>query len=87
MATQPVTAHLPVGLVEQLDRFADRLERSRGWIVRQAVGDWIDRETERDRLTREALASADAGRLIDHERVEEWLDSLGTPDRKPVPTP
>lgn len=87
MATQPVTAHLPVDLVEQLDRFAERLERSRGWIVRQAVGDWIDREAERDRLTREALASADAGRLIDHERVEEWLDSLGTPDRKPVPTP
>jgi predicted transcriptional regulator len=87
MATQPVTAHLPVDLVEQLDRFADRLERSRGWIVKQAVGDWIDRETERDRLTREALASADAGRLIDHERVEDWLDSLGAPDRKPVPRP
>jgi RimJ/RimL family protein N-acetyltransferase len=39
----------------------------------------------RERLTREALASADAGRLIDHEQVEEWLDSLGSPDSKPVP--
>jgi predicted transcriptional regulator len=87
MATHPVTAHLPVDLVEKLDQYADRLERSRGWIVKEAVGDWIDREAERDRLTREALASADAGRLIDHERVEEWLDSIDSSRRKPVPRP
>lgn len=87
MASQPVTAHLPVELVEQLDQYANRLERSRGWIVKEAIGAWIEREAERDRLTREALESADAGRLIDHERVEEWLDSLGTLDPKPVPRP
>lgn len=85
MATRSVTAHLPVELVEKLDQYAERLERSRGWIVKEAVGDWVEREAERDRLTREALASADAGRLIDHERVEEWLDSLGSPDPKPPP--
>jgi len=36
-------------------------------------------------LTREALSSAEQGRLIDHERVEEWLDSLATADPKPAP--
>lgn len=87
MTTRSVTAHLPVDLVEKLDEHAERLERSRGWIVKQAVGDWIHREAERDRLTREALASADAGRLIDHERVEEWLDRLAAPSREPVPRP
>lgn len=87
MATQPVTAHLPVDLVQELDRYAERLERSRGWIVKEAVGDWLGREAERERLTREALASADAGRLIDHERVEEWLDSLASAEPKPVPRP
>lgn len=87
MPTRSVTAHLPQELVEKLDQHAHRLERSRGWIVKEAVGDWLDRETERDRLTREALVSADEGRLIDHERVEDWIDSLGSPDRKPVPRP
>lgn len=85
MATLPVTVHLPVELVEKLDRKADVLERSRGGIVEEAVGGWLDREAERDRLTRQALASASAGRLIDHERVEEWLDSLGSPDPVPMP--
>lgn len=37
----------------------------------------------RDWLTWKALASADAGRLIEHERVEEWLDSLGSSHRQP----
>jgi predicted transcriptional regulator len=87
MASQPVTAHLPVELVQKLDQYAERLERSRGWIVKEAVGAWINREAERDRLTRQALASADAGRLIDHARVEEWLDSLGSPDPEPMPRP
>ncbi len=87
MSSQPVTAHLPTDLVQKLDRYAERMERSRGWIVREAVDAWIEREAMRDRLTREALASADAGRLIDHERVEEWLDSLGSAEPKPVPEP
>lgn len=60
MASQPITAHLPTDLVERLDQFADRLERSRGWIVKQAVRDWLEREAERDGLTAEALDSADA---------------------------
>lgn len=87
MATRSVTAHLPNELVEKLDQYADRLERSRGWIVKEAVGDWLDREARRERLTREALESADAGRLIDHERVERWLDSLDSPNPEPVPRP
>lgn len=87
MATRPVTAHLPNDLVEKLDQYADRMERSRGWVVKEAVGDWIEREEARDRLTREALESADAGRLIDHGRVEEWLDDLVSANRSSVPRP
>lgn len=87
MATQSVTAHLPVDLVRRIDEYAERLERSRGWIVKEALGEWVDREAERDRLTRQALESVDAGRLIDHERVEEWLNSLSSANPKPVPRP
>ena len=40
---------------------AARLERSRGWIMKQALSAWIAQEEERDRLTQEALADVDAG--------------------------
>jgi hypothetical protein len=33
---------------------------------------------DRGRLTREAMADVDAGRVIDHQPVQEWADSLGT---------
>lgn len=66
-------------------QIAARLERSRGWIVKQALTAWIDQEEERQRLTLEALEDVDAGRVIDHQAVQAWADSLGT--GKPLPVP
>ena len=73
MATRAITVQLPTGLVRNIDGYAERLGRSRSSIVKEALGNWVDREAERDRLTRQALESVDAGRLIDHDRVEEVL--------------
>ena len=85
METKVVTAHLPLPLAEKIDELAERLERSRGWIVKQALTAWIDREEERHRLTLQALSDVDTGRAIDHRAVQAWADSLGTD--KPLPPP
>ena len=84
-ATKVLTAHVPLPLAEKVDQVAARLERSRGWIVKQALSAWIDQEEERSRLTREALADVDAGFVIDHQAVQAWADSLSTPNPLPVP--
>ena len=84
-ATKVLTAHIPLPLAEKIDQIAARLERSRGWIVKQALSAWIDREEERVRLTREALDDVDAGRVIDHQAVQAWADSLSTANPLPVP--
>jgi predicted transcriptional regulator len=81
--TRVLTAHVPVPLAEKVDQLADRLERSRGWIMKQALSAWIAQDEERDRLTREALADVDAGRVIGHQAVQAWADSLGAGE--PVP--
>lgn len=39
---------------------------------------WVDQEEERRYLTLEALGDVDAGRVVDHQAVQAWLDSLGT---------
>ena len=83
--TKVLTAHIPLPLAEKVDQIASRLERSRGWIMKQALSAWIDQEEERNRLTREALADVDAGRVIDHQAVQAWADSLSTDDPLPVP--
>lgn len=83
--TKVLTAHVPLPLIEKVDEFAARLERSRGWIVKQALAAWIGQEEERSRLTREALADVEAGRVISHDSVLAWADSLSTQSPLPVP--
>lgn len=46
-----------------------------------------DQSDERSRLTREALDDVDCGRVIDHQAVQAWADSLGTDNPLPVPVP
>ena len=82
--TKVLTVHVPLPLAEKVDQFATRLERSRGWIMKQALSAWIDQEEERSRLTREALADVDAGRVIEQHAVQAWADALGTDKPPPV---
>ena len=83
--TRVLTAHVPLPLAEKVDMMATRLERSRGWIMKQALSAWISQEEERNRLTQEALADVDAGDVIDHQAVQAWADSLGA--NNPLPPP
>lgn len=83
--TRSVTAHVPVELAEKVDLMAERLERSKNWIVKQALYAWIEQEELRSRLTREALADVDAGRVIDHQAVQAWAESLSTDTPLPLP--
>ena len=85
--TRSVTTHVPVELAEKVDFMAERLERSKNWIVKQALTAWVEQEEEEEhnRLTHEALYDVDAGRVIDHQAVQAWADSLGTDTPLPVP--
>lgn len=77
MQTRVLTAHVPINLAKMVDQAAARLDRSRGWIVQKALADWLGHEEERRRLTREALADVDAGRVLDHKDLQDWVDKLG----------
>lgn len=83
--TKVITAHLQLPLADKIDQLAARLERSRGWIVKQALSAWVDQEEERNRLTREAMAEVETGQVIDHQAVQAWADSLGTDTPLPPP--
>src|SRR5712691_6815013 len=61
METRVVTSHLPADLAEKLDGLAERLDRPRGWIVKEAISSYVALEEERRRLTLEALADVKAG--------------------------
>lgn len=87
MSTRVLTAHIPEELAEKVDRYAVSMERSRAWIVKQALFNWVDWEEEKTRLALEALAEADRIGTIPHEEMVAWANSLGTDNPLPPPTP
>src|SRR5947209_16230489 len=66
-----VTAKLPDDLVSRMDEIAERIDRSKSWIVRQAVTEWLAEEQRRYELTLEALKSVEQGRTFTQEEVEK----------------
>ena len=81
-----LTAHVPIRLAERVEAMASRLERSRGWVMKQALAAWVDQEEERHQMTLEALEDVVASRVIDHQAIQAWADSLGTDAPLPSPT-
>ncbi len=81
-----MTAHIPLPLAEKVDELAARLDRPRGWVVKQALSAWVELEDERRRMTLEAVADAESGEVVDHAAVQAWADSLGTDAELPAPS-
>ena len=80
-----ITAHVPAPLAAKLDLLADRLDRSRGWIVKQALSAWVEQEEERHRHTLDALADIRSGQVLAHADVKAWAESLVTSNPLPLP--
>jgi predicted transcriptional regulator len=69
-----ITAKLPDDLVNRLDEAAERIDRSKSWIVREAVGEWLAEEQRRYEMTLEALAEVDHGRTVSQEQADKHFD-------------
>ncbi len=80
-----LSAQVPEPLAAKVDTLAKRMDRSRGWVVTQALAAWVEQEEERYGLTLEALADVNAGRLIEHAEVKAWAESLATAQPLPLP--
>jgi predicted transcriptional regulator len=75
------SVRMPDDLLQRLDATATRLRRSKGWIINDAVREYLEREDlrlRRNEETREALAELDAGQVVDGEEVLAWIDSWGS---------
>ena len=68
-------------LQEKLDTTANRIKRSKGWIINDALRRYIEQEELKQRMfeeTQEALADIEAGRVVSGEEVMKWLETWGT---------
>lgn len=71
-----------------LEALSKKLDRSKNYIINQAIKEFLARQSLEDSRwqdTLEALESIKAGKSIDEEDVNAWLNSWGTNDRKSPP--
>ena len=82
------SVRMPDELMSQLEETAEKLQRSKGWVINDAVKDYLAREKRKaERLvqTREALEDIDMGRVVNGQEVMNWLDSWGSDMEKSPP--
>ena len=72
---------LSQGIEAPLENLAQRLDRSKNYIINLAIKDFIARQMMEDSRwddTLAALNSVKSGKLINESSVTEWLQSWGT---------
>jgi len=72
-----ITAQIPDQVAESLDDLAEQEGRSKSWLVREAILDYLAQQKEIQRLTMDGIESYRAGDVVDHEEVSGELDQWG----------
>lgn len=77
-------------LIDTLESFAKQWDRSRSWVINQALREFLEKqalEQKRWIETEEALRQVDAGAVVEAQSVHRWMDSWIGPDPVKKPTP
>jgi len=72
-----------------LEELAKKLDRSKNYIINQAIKEFVARQAMEDSRwadTLKALSSVKAGKSVDEDTVSGWLESWGSLDEKEPPT-
>jgi len=71
-----------------LEKLAIKLDRSKNYLINQAIKEFIERKSiaeKRWNETLEAIDSVKAGKLINEDEVNAWLNSWGSDDELKPP--
>ena len=71
-----------------LKELADKLDRSKNYIINQAIKEFVARQVMEDARwsdTLSALESVKTGEIVDETEVTAWLESWGRKDEKMPP--
>ena len=74
---------------DRMKRLATAKRRSTHWLMKEAIGQYIEREEKRESFRQDALKAWDeyqaTGLQVTMEETDAWLASWGTENELPVP--
>ena len=73
--TTTLTIRVEPSVKKRLERVAKSQRRSKAFVAVDAIEDYLAVQEAQIRGIEEAIAAADRGELIPHERVKEWIES------------
>jgi predicted transcriptional regulator len=76
MATEAFTIRAESNLVNQLDHLADALDRSRNYLVNQAIKEYLEQHAWQIEKIGQGITAADRGELVDHDVVMKEMEEL-----------
>jgi predicted transcriptional regulator len=85
MTTTTISVRLPKELAEQLASLAQSTKRTKSFCAVEAIKNYLRQEAWQIEAIEEGLQSADAGRMINHEDVKNWVTSWNTSLEKEPP--
>lgn len=82
------TVRLQPEVESGLEAVADKLHRTKSWVINQALREFLARqelEQARWQDTLQAMESVAKGKVVSGEAVHAWLDSWGASGELPPP--
>jgi predicted transcriptional regulator len=76
MATEAFTVRAESDIVHQLDHLADSLDRSRNYLVNQALKEYLEQHAWQIEKITQGIAAAARGELVDHDEVMKEMGDL-----------
>src|SRR5574343_1078022 len=76
MATEAFTVRTESDIVHQLDFIAGALDRSRNYLVNQALREYLKTHAWQVEKITQGIAAADRGELVDHDNVMREMEEL-----------
>jgi len=76
MATEAFTVRAESNIVHQLDHIAGSLDRSRNYLVNQAIQEYLETHSWQIEKITQGIEAADRGELVEHDQVMQEMDAL-----------
>lgn len=88
-AASPVAIKIDPDIKERVKRLAEARHRTPHWLMREAIGQYVEREEKREAFRQDALKAwqeyQETGLHVSGEEVLAWLETWGSEDELPAP--
>lgn len=73
-----MTVRLPTNAKKRLERLAKSTSRTPSFLAADAIDVYLDLQEWQVKAIKAGIADANAGRVVPHEEVENWVRSWGS---------